>query len=107
MSARIPSRLLGQQVVIEAYEGSGAYGDVFGDPTTWQARVEFSTKLVNNADGEQVVSTSQVYLPPEAVGQCSPGSKVTLPGESTVRESITYAPAFGAHKYHHVRIDVE
>lgn len=102
----ISERVLPQTVVIQNYVGSGPTGPVYGDPITWPARVEFSYKLVRDKSGAQVVSASQVYLPAAAVGQVGVGSRITLPGASSARTTITYAPSFGGHEYHHVRVDV-
>ena len=100
----IPRRLLPQAVTIRAYEGSGAYGDVFSAAMTYPARVARENKLVRNRAGDEVVASSTIITVPAV--DCPPGSKVKLPGETSERTTITYAPHIGARKVHHVEIDV-
>lgn len=73
-------------VSVETYLGSGSFGDVYADPVSVDCWVDDAVKLVNNTQGEQVVSNSTVYAPTDAAssesataGQFAPGSKVTMP----------------------------
>ncbi|GAA2772803.1 hypothetical protein [Saccharopolyspora taberi] len=78
--AGIPRFLLaqaGSDVVIEAYEGSGAYGDIYGDPVTVRAVVDASRRLVRDDAGTEVVSETTLYAPLSTVAPA--GSRVTLP----------------------------
>ncbi|HEU0041411.1 MAG TPA: hypothetical protein VFQ15_03570 [Jiangellaceae bacterium] len=69
-------------VTVEAYTGSGAYGDTFAAPVeidrcfvdAKRKRVRIQTQ---DAAGAEVVSSTQVYCPPDTVAP--PGSRVTLP----------------------------
>ena len=100
----IPARVLPQTVTIRAYLGTGAYGDVFDTATDYPARVRRENRLVRDSDGAEVVSSSTVVTIPDCT--CPPGSKITLPGETGERTTITYAPHVGAREVHHVEIDV-
>ncbi len=75
-------------ITVEAYVGSGAYGDVYGSPVeidrcfvdARQKRVRVSTA---DAAGAEVVSSAQVYCPPGTV--VPPSSRVTLPSGVVTR----------------------
>lgn len=73
---RIPSRLLPHTILLKPYLGSGAYGDVWGDPITVErANVEQTNRLVRTTDSREVVSSTTVYLEPRDVPE---GSLVTV-----------------------------
>lgn len=77
--AGIPRWLLsqaGDDVTIEPYEGSGAYGDIYGPPVTVRAVVDASRRLVRNEAGTEVVSETTLYAPLSTVAPA--GSRVTL-----------------------------
>lgn len=65
-------------VIVERRTGTGSSGDVYSAATTEVGFVDDTTKLVRATDGQQVVSSSRVYLP--ATTPVIPiGSRVTLP----------------------------
>jgi len=75
-------------VVVEPYQGSGAYGDVYGAPTAvTPCVVEATRRLVRvqtqDAAGSEAVSSTTVYAPPDTVAP--PGSLVTLPSGHVAR----------------------
>ena len=74
---RIHDALLPHQVTVERYLGSGAYGDVYGDPEhITRAQVEDKTTLVRDGTGAEQVSNATIYLEiPEH--PIEPGSLVT------------------------------
>lgn len=53
--------LLSHPVTVRRYEGTGPYGEVFGDPTTHRAFVEDRRRLVVSTSGEEVVSETTIY----------------------------------------------
>jgi len=74
---RIPDALLPHQVTVERYLGSGAYGDVYGEPEhITRAQVEDQTRLVRDPKGVEQTSNATIYLeiPEHPV---NPGSLVT------------------------------
>lgn len=78
--AGIPRFLLaqaGHDVTVEPYEGSGAYGDIYGPPTIVRVVVDASRRLVRNDAGDQVISESTLYAP--LTTRAPAGSRVTLP----------------------------
>lgn len=78
----IPDVLLVHTVSVEAYEGSGAYGDIFGTAYDLPCYVEQERKLIRSSTGEEVVSSTQVYCNP---GEPIPlGSKVTWNGRTSL-----------------------
>lgn len=78
--AGIPRWLLtqaGQDITVEAREGSGAYGDVYAAPVTVRALVEQSRRLVRDTDGAEVTSETTVRVPLSTTAPA--GSRITLP----------------------------
>lgn len=75
-------------IIVEAYAGSGAYGDTWSAPVTVdrcfvdakRKRVRIQTQ---DAAGAEVVSSTQVYCPPGTVAP--PSSRITLPNGTTSR----------------------
>ncbi|MFD3717275.1 hypothetical protein [Streptomyces sp. NPDC058674] len=73
----IPGFVLVHTVTIEAYLGDSAHGPRYAAPVTARALVEETVRAVRNAQGEEVVASTTVYLLP---GQsCPPESRVTTP----------------------------
>ncbi|MGW1679390.1 hypothetical protein [Saccharopolyspora sp. NPDC002376] len=90
--AGIPAWLLmqaGQTVTIEPYEGTGAYGPVYGPAVQVRAVVDAARRLVRNAEGAEVVSETTLYVPLSTVAPA--GSRVTLANgtRSTVIDAKT------------------
>ncbi|WP_369778836.1 hypothetical protein [Streptomyces sp. R33] len=71
----IPGWLLRHTVTIEAYIGDSAYSPLYAAPVTARAFVEEKVRTVRNRDGEEVVSSTTVYLLPTQ--DCPPESRVT------------------------------
>lgn len=75
-------------ITVEAYQGSGAYGDVYAAPAeVTPCLVDAKRKLVRvqtqDAAGHEAVSESTVYCP---LGTVAPaGSRVALPDGTTTR----------------------
>lgn len=87
----IPRRKKHNKVILTPYLGSGAYGDVYGDPAALMGLVESTRQLVRNGKGEEVVSNSSVYLDPIHAPE---GSLVTVwPGTPSEYESKVVAVA--------------
>jgi hypothetical protein len=63
---------------VQRLAGSNAYGDTYANAATVTGLVDDSTKLVVNAEGEQVVSSARVFYP-ASTAVIPPGSLVTLP----------------------------
>lgn len=75
-------------VVVEAYQGSGAYGDVYATSVdVTPCVVEDTRRLVRvqtqDAAGAEAVSSTTVYAPPDTVAP--PGSRVILPSGRVAR----------------------
>lgn len=64
-------------VSVEAYTGSGPYGDAYAAPVAVTCFADAKRRLIRAPDGSQVVSESTVYAPLDTV--CPPRSRVTLP----------------------------
>lgn len=81
-------------VTVRPYEGTGGMGKVWGAPISVAAFVLEESKLVRDAAGAEVVSSTQVYCAFDVTAP--PESLVTVwPGESFAREAevITAAHA--------------
>lgn len=70
-------------IVVEAYTGSGGFGDTYAAATSVdRCFVDGKTKTVRiqtaDAAGAEIVSATQVWCPPGTVAP--PRSRVTLPG---------------------------
>ncbi|MFF9261999.1 hypothetical protein [Streptomyces longwoodensis] len=86
----LPAWLFCHRVTIEPYEGTGAYGEVWGEPVAdVPALVDHSVKRVRNALGDEVTSTAQVYAAPGL--HCPAGSRITLPDGRTTT-AVQVAP---------------
>lgn len=73
----IPGVVLVHTVTIEAYLGDSAYGPQYGPPLAARALVEEAIRTVRNTRGEEVVSSTTVYLLPSQA--CPPESRLTTP----------------------------
>lgn len=73
----IPGWLLRHTVTVEPYTGDGAYGPVYGAAVEVRGMVDEQTRMVRSPGGEQVVSSSTVYVRLDTTAP--PGSRVTLP----------------------------
>lgn len=66
-------------VVVETYQGGGAYGDSWGplsDPV--RCLVDGKRRLVRDTHGEEVVSEVTLLMPLESADAFTPGSRVHL-----------------------------
>lgn len=67
-----------QNVTIERFLGSTGHGPTYAAPATVAAFVDQGAKLVRNPQGDQVVSSTRVFLP-STTDAVPLGSRVTLP----------------------------
>ncbi|MFP8960034.1 hypothetical protein ACLIYP_05595 [Streptomyces nanhaiensis] len=79
----IPAALWQHEVTVEPFEGSGAYGDVYGAPAVVACLLAEETRLVRAADGTDTVSSASYLAEPDH--RPPPGSKVTLPDGRTTK----------------------
>lgn len=70
-------------LIIQRYEGTGAFGDVWGQTEMIRGAIDSRTRMVRNSDGAEVVSSTTVALPLAVAGTpvawIPPGSLATLP----------------------------
>ncbi|WP_017972523.1 hypothetical protein [Actinopolyspora halophila] len=101
----IPRWLLVHSVDIAPYEGHSATGPVYGDPVTHRAFVEDRNRLVRNGQGEEVTSSTTVYLPP---GTAVPtGSRVTTPARTSTALSVSIHDGGNLPTPDHVEVALE
>jgi hypothetical protein len=98
-------------IQVEAYEGSGAYGDVYAAPADVAlCVVDDTTRLVRvqtqDAAGAEQVSSTTVFVPPDTVAP--PGSRVTI-GTRTARAVLvaSYLDAHGQPLPEHWELNLE
>jgi len=72
----IPAFLLQHTVTIEAFQGNGANGPVYGTPLVVPCFRDDKRRLVRAPNGSQVVSESTVYCQPGTVAP--PESRINL-----------------------------
>ena len=73
-------------VTVKTYLGASAYGDRFANPTPpVPCLVEDDVRLVRDADGNEVVSSTTVYADLGKAGLFRPGSLVTTPAGREAR----------------------
>lgn len=98
-------------VVVEAYQGSGAYGDVYATSVdVTPCVVEDTRRLVRvqtqDAAGAEAVSSTTVYAPPDTVAP--PGSLVTLPSGRVARVlAVAHLAAHGLPLPEHLELSLE
>ena len=97
---------------VEAYEGSGAYGDVYGSPAdVGPCVVDDSNRRVvaqtQDTEGGEVVSSTTVFCPPDTVAP--PGSRVTLPwnGRTTRVLATSFLDDHGLGLPEHIELSLE
>lgn len=66
-------------VLIERFLGNGAMGPAFDQSTGQRCFFDDTRRMVRNAEGVEVLSSSSVVLPP-GVATVPLGSRVTAPG---------------------------
>ena len=79
----VPTWLLVHTVTVTPRTGSGAYGTTYGDPFTLRCFRETGHKLVRAADGNEVVSSAQLYAAPGQAASIPAGSTVEWDGHTT------------------------
>ncbi|MBL1100145.1 hypothetical protein [Streptomyces coffeae] len=105
MSA-VPNWLLRHRIQVEAYEGSGAYGDVYASPVTVRCFLDEQTRMVRAADGADTTSSSTAFCPLATVAP--PGSRVTLPeGRKTVVINALRRDGGGLATPDHLEVQLE
>lgn len=86
----IPAALWQHVVTVERYEGSGAYGDVYGAPEQVRCLLSEQTRMVRGPDGSDTVSGASYIA--ELAHRPPLGSRVTLPdGRQTTVISVDRA----------------
>lgn len=76
----VPRSLLNRTITVEPYEGSSAYGPVYGEPVEMRARVEGRRRTVRRPDGVDVISQASATIRP---GTPVPAeSRVTIDGQA-------------------------
>lgn len=89
---RVPRWLLRHRVVIEPYEGDGAYGPTYGPPVEVSALVSEVIRLIRSQaearSGRTITSTAQLITAPDVV--CPAESRITLP-DGRITRALTVA----------------
>jgi hypothetical protein len=108
VTAYIPAPLT---ITVEAWQGAGAYGDVYAAPVAvGPCVIDESTRRVavqtQDAQGGNDVSSSTVFVPPDTAAAA--GSRVTLPsGRITRVLAVARLDAHGLDLPEHVELSLE
>lgn len=79
-------------VTVETYEGSGAYGPAYTTAEQVRCWLEDGNKLVRDSEGNEVVSSTELFVPLAQASLFTVGSRVTLPSGRTA--SVLSAATF-------------
>lgn len=90
------------EVTVEPFLGSGAYGPQFGDAETVSCRVQAGRKLVRDATGAEVVSEVTIYA--RLTENITVESRITIDGkQSTV---VAVKKHRGSPRIAHLEVNV-
>lgn len=106
-------RLLTQTVQVATRLGSDSSGDIEADPVDVACYIEESTRLVRDANGEEVVSSTRLIaaidaaptVPPVA-GQFSVNSTVTVNGRDATVITAARRDGVGPARCWHVEVSL-
>ena len=96
-------RLFQQTVSLRRLEGQGAFGPEYGDPETVACRIDSRRRIVIDAEGEERVSDTTLFMPAEV--DVPEGSRVTVDGAE--RTVISVHPVRGRSHTHHKEVSVQ
>ncbi len=80
---------IGHTVQVQTRDGTGAYGNIYGPPTTVTGFMEEKRRIIPSSTGTMVESTATFYGPPEAYPLFTTGSKVTFTADGSVSEVLS------------------
>lgn len=89
---RVPATVFRQEISIEDYQGSTAYGPKFGAPRAVRCRIEGRRRRVVRANGVELVSSATALVPHDEVIPLE--SRVTWQARSY--EVVDVLPQVGA-----------
>ena len=89
-------------VTVEAYQGGGSAGAVFGPAVLVDCRVEDKVQLVRSSSGAEVVSSAVVRCDPGVL--VPPESRVTVSGRVTTVISVADHATGGLSTLDHMEI---
>ena len=75
--------LMGATVAIETYSGESATGPLYAASANVTCNVHATRQLVRNADGDEVLSEFTIHVPAASVALFTPGSRVTVAGNTS------------------------
>lgn len=101
----VPDYLLVHQVTIENLAGQGATGPVYEPPVDYAAFVDDRTRTVRAPDGRQLVSSTTVYLGPDA--DVRPEARVTTSRRSGRAVDVLHRDGGGLPTPDHIEIVLE
>ena len=100
----IPPGMKVHTVQVAAYLGSGTYGETWDDPKDVACWLEDGNKLVVNSLGEQVVSTTQVFMDLEDEPPAK--SKITVSGKARTVVGVVRHTSGGLSQLDHVEVQL-
>lgn len=100
------SRLFTQSVSVETFAGTKNGNAVYATAATVACFVNDSRKLVRNATGEEVVSTTTLYTPLADVAVFAVGSRVNVNGRKAFVLGAYKRDSAGPASAHHIQVDL-
>ncbi|AWN03630.1 hypothetical protein PBI_JACE_8 [Gordonia phage Jace] len=96
------------KVTVQRHKGEGAYGPVFETAVPVMAAIDDKARMVRNADGVEVVSSTTVAMP-ATTPYIPVGSLLTLPPQYGEREArvIACTVADGGTDADHLQVNLE
>jgi hypothetical protein len=102
----LPGWLLRHTITVEPYEGTGAYGHLYGPPAQVRCFLDEQTRTVRSAAGDQTTSSGTAYAALDTVAP--PLSRVTLAsGRATVVIQALRRDGAGLPVPDHLEIQLE
>ena len=90
----VPLYFLPHDLTIEPYLGSSAYGATYGGAYTRKAHVRQKRRILQKADGVEVVCTMQAYVAPSPRMTLAIESRVTYQGVTYRVVDIAYLDSY-------------
>jgi hypothetical protein len=100
------SRLFTQSVSVETFAGTQNGTATYASAATVACFVNDSRKLVRNATGAEVVSSTTLYTPLTALAAFVVGSRVTVNGRKAFVLGAYKRDSAGPVSSHHVQVDL-
>lgn len=80
---KVRRSLLKDSVSVETYSGDGAYGPVYAAAVNVACHVDSKTRLVRNANGDEVTASATLTVHPANASAFTPETRLTIDGRAS------------------------